>query len=102
MPVDAGIRGVTIAGLPEVGRPGVKLSPADRDLVAICRVNCDGRLVRGVTDDVVSILIDVHLVADEAAVRGDQPRRGLESIGAYWRRRHPGFFQWLGHATFAG
>ena len=72
--MDAGIRGVTIAGLPEVGRPGVKLSPADRDLVAICRVNCDGRLVRGVADDVVSILIDIHLVTHEAAIRRDHSR----------------------------
>ena len=38
-PVDTGVGGITIAGLPEVGRPSVELPPADRHFVAICRVN---------------------------------------------------------------
>jgi len=39
MPVDASVGGISIARLPEVRGPGVKLSPANRHLVAVCRVN---------------------------------------------------------------
>jgi hypothetical protein len=39
MPRDAGIAAVAIAGLPEIGLPGVELSPANRDFVAVGRIN---------------------------------------------------------------
>ena len=39
MPRHTCIRRVTIAGLPEVGLPGVELAPADCDLIAIRRIN---------------------------------------------------------------
>jgi hypothetical protein len=55
MPRETGVRAVTIAALAEVRCPGIKLPPANGDLIAICRVNCTIWLVRSVTDDVVTL-----------------------------------------------
>ena len=64
-PVDAAVGCVAPAGLPEVGGYVVELSPGDCHLVAVCRVNGNGTLVRGVAEDVLPIRVDVHLVAGE-------------------------------------
>src|SRR4029450_6512197 len=73
-PVYAAIDGITPAGLPEVGGNVIELSPGDCHLVAVRGINGNGALVRGVTDDVLAVRIDVDLVADEWAVRRDHAR----------------------------
>ncbi len=91
--MDSAISGITPAALPEVRRNIVKLSPTNCHPAAIGRVNRDGTFVRGVTDDVIAICVDVRLVANEDAMRRDHSRRGLEPVDV--RRRIVVFFQWL-------
>ena len=95
MPRETGVRAVTIAALAEVRCPSVKLPPADGDLIAICRVNCDRRLVRGVTDDVVTVRIDVHLITDESGVGRNHSRRTFQTVKTRRRRGHLKFFERL-------
>ena len=84
------IGGKTPAALPEIGRPGIELPPADCHLVAVSRVNRYRGLVCCVPDDVVSIGIDVRLVADETAIGRDCSRRCLQPVNV--ARRHIVFF----------
>ncbi len=98
MPRDTAISGVAPAALPKVRRIGVKLPPANRDSVAVCRVNRNRRLICGVADDVVPIRIDVDLVTSEGAVRGDHSRRSFQAISARRGRGHVVFFQRLWEA----
>ena len=91
--MDAPVRGIPIAALPEVRRNTVKLSPTNRHPAAIGRVNRDRTFVSGVTDDVIAICIDVHLVADERTMWRDHSWRGLQPVDV--RRGVVVFFQWL-------
>ena len=81
----AAIGGITPAALPEVGQYAVKLSPGDCHLVPVGWVNGNNAFVRRIADDIVAVGIDVRLVADEWAVRGDHSRRSLYL--PWWRRR---------------
>src|SRR5947208_17056731 len=91
----AAIRGISPAGLPEVGRNAVELPKSDCHLAGVCWVNGDGRLVRGVADDIHAVRIDIHLVAREGVVLRDHPRRNRG--GPQWERsrRIVVFFEWL-------
>ena len=95
-PRDAGIGGEAPAALPEVRVNSVKLPPADRHFIAICRIHCDRRFVCGVPEDIVPLRVDVDLVTREYAQLRDHPRRTLQPISTRWCRRHPVFFEWLG------
>ena len=64
-PVHAAVGCVSPAGLPEVGGNVVELSPGDCHLAAVCGVNGNGALVRGVAEDVLPTCIDVYLNAGE-------------------------------------
>jgi len=88
--VNPAIGGKPPAALPEIGRPGIELPPADCHLVAVGRVNRYRGFVCCVADDVVSIGIDVRLVADEPAIGRDRSRRCLQPVNV--RRRHIVFF----------
>ena len=90
----ASVGRITPATLPEVGRYTVKLSPADCHPGAIGRVNRDRTFVRSVAKDVISILIHVCLVAEEAAKPRNHSRRGLDPVDVRSRRVIV-FFQWL-------
>ena len=92
-PMHAGIGCVSPAALPEVGSNVIKLPPGNGHFVAVGRVNRDRALVRSITYDIVAIRIDVHLVADEAGIRRDHPRRGLHFPRRRWRVVVP--LQWL-------
>src|SRR5207244_2602813 len=74
-PGHAAISGIAPAALPEIGRVGVKLSPADGHSAGVGWIHCDRRLVRGVAYDVLMARIDVRLVADEAAIWRDHSGR---------------------------
>src|SRR4029077_16486385 len=63
----AGIGCVTPAALPEVGSNVIKLPPGNGHFVAICGINRNSALVRSVANDVLAILIDVHLITGEQA-----------------------------------
>ena len=91
MPCQAGIRGITIAGLTEVRVDAIKLPPADGDFVAIRRINGNRRLIRCVTHDVVPLCINIHLITGEDAELRDHARRTLQPVGAQGRRRHAAF-----------
>lgn len=93
-PVDASVRSIPPAALPEVRRYIVKLSPTNRHPAAIGRVNRDRTFVSGVTDDVIAICVDVHLVADERTMWRDHSWRGLQPVDVR-SRRVVVFFQWL-------
>lgn len=97
-PVSAPVSGISPACLPKVGCIAVKLPPTDCDPGAISDVQANRWLVSRVTDDVVPIGIDIHLVAGKEAVLGDHSRRTLQPIKARGRRRHLVLFQRLGHA----
>ena len=66
-PVQPAIGGVSPAALPEVGGNIIELPPGNGHLVAICGVNRNNALIRRVAEDVLTILIDVGLVAREYA-----------------------------------
>ena len=84
-PRDAAISGVSPAALPEVGRVGVKLSPAYGHSAGVGWIHCDRGFVSGVPDDVLVVRINVHLIADEAAIRGDHSRRSIQPVNiARW------------------
>ena len=72
--MDAGISCIAPPTLTEVGRNVVELSPTDCHLVAVRRINRDRALVGSIADDVIPICINVYLVADENAMRGDHSR----------------------------
>jgi hypothetical protein len=80
-----------LAGLPEnisdasPPRYAVKLAPTNCDLVAICWVNRNGRLIGSVADDIVAVGIDVHLETDEGTEVRDHSRPSLEPVNV--RRR---------------
>ena len=71
----------------------IKLPPADCHFVAICRIHCNRRFVRGVPDDVVPLRIDVDLIASEGPIRRDHPWRSPQPVDI--GRRHVVFFQGL-------
>ena len=73
----AAVGRVTPAALPEVGGNVVELSPGDCHLVAVCGVNRDRALVRGVADDILAIRIDVDLETGERTELRDHSRRSL-------------------------
>ncbi|PYL67692.1 MAG: hypothetical protein DMF28_08555 [Verrucomicrobia bacterium] len=73
----AAIGGITPAALPEVGVNVIELPPGDRHFVAVCRVNGDRALVRGVPEDVLSVGVDVCLVTSEQAELRNHARRRL-------------------------
>ena len=62
-PVRAAIACISPATLPEIRCNVVELSPGNRHLVAVCRINGNCALVRGIAEDVLPICIDVHLKA---------------------------------------
>src|SRR5438270_6794026 len=66
-PMYAAISGVSPAGLPEVRLNTVELPPGDHHLVAVRRIDGNGRLVRAVAEDVVATCIDICLVTGEHA-----------------------------------
>src|SRR5207249_4648068 len=92
-PRRAGISGKSPTALPKIGHNTVKLSPADCHPAVVCWVNCDGRLIRRVTEDVAAIGINVHLEAGEQTESRDHPRPCLEPVNV--RRGHVVFFQRL-------
>jgi len=92
-PVCAAISGVAPAGLPEIGVDTVELPPGNHHLVAIRRINGNGRLVCGVAEDIVAACIDVCLEAGEHTELRDHARRSL--YFSRRRRRHVVFFQRL-------
>ena len=92
--MDTAISRKTPAALPEVGTYAVKLPPADCHFIAVGRVDCYGRLISGIADDIVPIRINIYLVADEDAIRRNHSWRSLQTVNV--RRRHIVFFQWLG------
>src|SRR5438093_11928577 len=98
MPGETGVRTVAIAGLTEVGRPSIKLPPADGEFVPVCRGNRNRRLICGIADDVVPIRIDVGLVTSEDTIGRDHPGRTVQLVKARRRRRYPGFFKRLREA----
>src|SRR4051812_48863580 len=56
------------AGLAEIGVHAVELSPANRHLIAIGRIDGDRRLVGRVSRDVLSVTVDIDLVTGERTV----------------------------------
>ena len=76
-PVYAGISGITPAALAEVGSHVIKLSPGDCHPTVVGWINRNHAFVGRVADDVVAILINVSLIANEAGIRRDHSRRGL-------------------------
>src|SRR4029077_19058797 len=64
----------------EVGRVGVKLSPAYGHSAGVGWIHCDRRLVRRVADYILVVRINVHLIADEAPIWGDHSRRSLQAV----------------------
>src|SRR5206468_3424006 len=98
MPGETGVRTVAIAGLTEVGRPSIKLPPADGDFVPVCRVNRNRRLICGIADDVVPIRIDVGLVTSEDTIGRDHPGRSVQLVKAWRRGRHLIFLERLREA----
>ena len=91
--MNTGISGKSPACLPEIGGNAVELPPGDYHLVAVRRINGNGRLVRTVAEDVVAICIDICLETGEHAELRDHARRSLYFPRR--RRRHVVFFQWL-------
>src|SRR5262249_50806913 len=89
----AAVDAITPAALTEVGTHIVKLSPGDRHSIAVGWVNRDYALVSCVANDVVAILINISLIANEASIRRNHPRRGLNFPRN--RRRVFVFFQRL-------
>ena len=98
-PVKASVGRIAITCLTEVGSVGIKLPPTYGDLVTIRRIDCNRRLVRGVTYDVVATRVDIYLIANKDTVRRDHSWRGVQSVGPQRRRRHPIFFQRLRHSA---
>jgi len=91
-PMHAAISRVSPAGLPEVGCNTVELSPGDCHLAAVCRVNGDGALVRGIPQDVIPTCIDVYLKARKQTELRDHSRRSLYRSRS--RRRIIVRFKW--------
>ncbi len=91
--MNAAISGEAPAALPEVRLNAIKLPPADCYLVAIRRIHCNRRFVRGVPDDVVPLRIDVDLIAGEGPKRRDHAWPTLQPVNK--RRRVIVFFQRL-------
>ena len=91
--MNAAISGEAPAALPEVRLNAIKLPPADCYLVAIRRIHCNRRFVRGVPDDVVPLRIDVDLIAGEGPKWRNHPWRRLQPVDI--GRRHVEFFQGL-------
>src|SRR6266536_2596507 len=89
----AAVGGVGPAGLPEVGDNVVELSPGDRHLAQVRWVNGNGALVRGVSEDVIPVCIDVYLKARKRTELQDHSRRSL--YFSRRRRRVVVFFQGL-------
>jgi len=92
-PCYTGISSVTPPALPEVGGHVVELPPADCHFVAIRRVDGDHAFVGGVAEDVLAVLIDIHLVAGEHAELRDHSRRSRHDLKR--RRRIVVFFEVL-------
>src|SRR5262245_31828593 len=92
MPRQTRIGRVTIAGLPEVRLPGVKLATADCDLSTIRRINRNRGLVCGVTKDIIHLRVYMHMIADEWAELRDHPRRSFQPVNAR-SRCHLVFFE---------
>jgi hypothetical protein len=90
-PVYASVGSITPPRLSEIGVDAIELPPGNYHLIAISRINRDGRLIRGVAQDVVAICIDVRLIAGKDTELGDLPRRSL--YFSRWRRRHVVFFK---------
>src|SRR5256885_15450901 len=67
------------AGLAEIRTHTIELSPADRHFVAICEIDRDRWLVRGVARDVLAVAIDVYLVTGERTVLRNSPLRYVRS-----------------------
>ena len=61
----ASVCGITPASLAEVGVDAIELPPGNYHLIAIRRINRDGRFIRCVAQNVVAVSIDVHLKAGE-------------------------------------
>ena len=68
MPRETGISGVAIAGLAEIRLHRIELSPADCSRAAVRWINRNRGLVRRVPEDVVSIRVNVDLIADKRPV----------------------------------
>src|SRR5204862_476274 len=92
-PMHASVSGISIATLPEVRQHTVELSPTNCHPAGVGRVNGDRTFVSGIADDVIPVCIDVHLIANEYAMRRDHSRRRVEAINV--RGRHIVFCQWL-------
>ena len=92
-PMYASVGRITPASLSEVGVDAIELPPGNYHLIAIRRINRDGRLIRCVAQDVVAISIDVRLIAGEDTELRDHPRRSL--YFSRCRRRHVVFFERL-------
>src|SRR2546423_13543520 len=67
------------AGLAEIRTHAIELSPADRHFIAICEIDRDRWLVRGVARDVLAVAIDVYLVTGERTVLRNSPLRYIRS-----------------------
>ena len=63
----AAISRISPTALSEVGGDIIELSPGNGHLVAICGINRNRALVRGVANDVLAVCIDVGLVTREYA-----------------------------------
>jgi len=69
------VRRVAPTALPEVGRITVKLPPANRNFVAVGRINRYRRFVCRVANDIVPLGVNICLVACEQAKLRDHSRR---------------------------
>src|SRR2546423_3944084 len=67
------------AGLAEIRTHAIELSPADRHFIAICEIDRDRWLVRGVARDVLAVATDVYLVTGERTVLRNSPLRYIRS-----------------------
>ena len=63
----ASIGGITPPALPEIGCNIIELPPGNCHVVQVRRVNGYRTFVRSVAQDILAILIDVHLITREHA-----------------------------------
>jgi len=84
--VNPAIRCVAPAALPKIGGHRVELPPANRNFIAVGRINRYRRFVCRVAHDVVAGGINIRLVACERTKARDHSRRTFQSENV--RRRH--------------
>lgn len=76
-PGRSSVSGVARAALSEVRVHVIKLTPPNRHLHSVRRIDTDRRLVSGVADNVLSAGIHIDLIADEISELRNHPGRSL-------------------------